>query len=109
MVWKLGFLFIEHFEIFEQFRNCGLGGEVLKLLSKKYGCIVLESEPDVIGKEAKSRMEFYKKNGFCIIHKNYIQPPYDSSKPSVNLFLLSNYFIINLLEIENTIKKNVYL
>lgn len=108
VAWQLGFLFVEHFEIFKNFRNQGWGGDVLKLLIEKYDFVVLESEPDFLDEKAKSRIEFYKRNGFSIIDEKYIQPAYAVDKKSLNLFLLSNQLNFNLKEVERKIKENVY-
>lgn len=100
IVWKLSeCLFLEHFEVFPQFRGQNIGSKVLAELRNIYSIIILESEPDFLNEIAKKRIDFYKKNGFKILDKNYIQPAYSSEKESINLFLMSNVSSIQNLDL----------
>lgn len=92
IIWEFDeFMFLEHFEIFEEFRNQKLGSHVLSNLSKIYPKILLESEPADLDEIASKRIAFYNRNGFETIDKNYIQPAYDNTKKDINLWLLSNF------------------
>lgn len=109
IVWEcLDFLFLEHFEIYPKFRNRRLGSQVLEKLSQDYRHLILESEPATLDETANKRMQFYLRNGFKIIDKNYIQPAYDSSKQSLNLWLLSNQNVFNKEEKIKEIYLKVY-
>ena len=45
--WELtNFVFIEHFEIFSEFRSLKYGSEIISHLYKNYSHIVLEAEPE---------------------------------------------------------------
>lgn len=92
IAWELtDAIFIEHFEIFSDFRSQKFGSEVIKKLFTDYSKIILESEPETLDETAKRRIEFYKKNGFKIISQDYVQPPYEERKNPVNLWLMANY------------------
>lgn len=60
ILWELtDFYFLEHFEVFEEFRNRKLGSEILSQLKEKFSNIVLESEPSSLGEMAGRRINFY--------------------------------------------------
>lgn len=91
IIWKFDrFIFLEHFEIFPEYRNRQLGSKVLAQLSQDSQTMILESEPATLNATAAKRIVFYKRNGFSVIEENYVQPPYDSTKNALNLWLLSN-------------------
>ncbi|MGA9212230.1 GNAT family N-acetyltransferase [Kaistella sp.] len=109
ILWKLSdFYFLEHFEVFEEFRNLKLGSQILAELKEKFGNIVLESEPKDLDEMAERRINFYLRNGFSIISEDYIQPSYGDGKNSMNLFLLSNFPVENPGEIEKELHSKVY-
>lgn len=109
IIWELSkFVFLEHFEIFPEFRNKKLGTKVLNLLFQNYSKIILESEPKHLGEIAERRIHFYERNGFSVIDEEYIQPPYDINKNPLNLFLLSNFPLENLQILKEEIYDTVY-
>lgn len=75
-VWLLNdTAFIEHFVIYEPFRNRGFGGAAIRKICEKFGKVILEvekPEDDV----QKRRIEFYVRNGFALNTQPYAQPPY---------------------------------
>lgn len=90
--WELtNFVFIEHFEIYSQFRSQKYGSQIIADLYKNYSHIVLESEPEDQDEDARRRIAFYQKNGFLIIDETYVQPCYDPEKKPLNLWLLANW------------------
>ncbi len=90
--WELtGFVFIEHFEIFSDFRSLKYGSDVISHLFKSYTHIVLEAEPENLDENARRRIEFYRRNGFEVIDENYEQPCYEPSKSALKLWLLANW------------------
>jgi len=92
VTWELtGFVFVEHFEIFSQYRSLKYGSQIISDLFKNYLHIVLEAEPANLGDDAKRRIAFYGRNGFGIIDENYVQPCYDPEKQALNLWLLANW------------------
>lgn len=90
--WDFGtFCYIEHFAIDSARRNGGLGSRILEYFCNKI-CqrpVLLEVEPDGTSPEAQRRIDFYRRNGFEIIDKTYIQPAYTQSQPSLPLWLMS--------------------
>lgn len=109
ILWKLETCYyLEHFEVFEEFRNLKLGSKVLEELKEKFGNIILESEPSQLDEMAARRINFYLRNGFSIISEDYIQPSYGAGKSSMNLFLLSNFEISDVKKIENELHSKVY-
>lgn len=109
ILWNLSdFVFLEHFEIFQEFRNQGLGGLILEHLTKKKSKIILEAEPEFQDKTAERRVAFYLRNNFKIMDKNYIQPPYSPDKKALNLWLFSNFEITNISDIIYEIHNIIY-
>lgn len=110
ILWELNdFYFLEHFEVFEEFRNLKLGSQILSELQEKFGNIVLESEPNSLGEMAERRINFYVRNGFSVISEEYVQPSYGAGKNAIRLFLLSNFAIAEVKAIQNEIYSKVYL
>ncbi len=109
IIWQLNdFWFLEHFEVFEDFRNKKYGSEILQNLIEKYENIILESEPETQSEIANRRILFYQRNGFNIIDKSYIQPSYGEGKPTVNLWLLGNFTPKNSAQTIDAIYTIVY-
>lgn len=109
ILWKLEtFFFLEHFEVFEEFRNLKLGSQILSELKEKFGNIILESEPSDLNEMAERRIGFYERNGFSIISEDYIQPSYGEGKNPLNLYLLSNFGVENIGEIVEEIYSKIY-
>ena len=92
ILWELSeFVFVEHFEIFSQFRGQNFGSEVLAQLIQKHGELILETEPVELNTIAERRVKFYERNGFSILKKDYIQPSYGDGKNALNLFLMGTF------------------
>ena len=109
VIWELSsFYFLEHFEVFEEFRNQKFGEKILESLQEKFEKIILETEPNSLSEIAERRLSFYQRNGFEIIEKNYLQPSYGEGKSSVNLFLMANFLPENLEILVNEIYEIVY-
>ena len=90
VTWPMSnFLFVEFFEIYQIYRSTGLGARALEELKNQYKVLVLETEPPSMGSVAKKRIEFYERSGFHIADPNYIQPAYDTTKNSINLYLMA--------------------
>lgn len=109
IIWELkNFAFLEHFEIFENFRNQNFGAEVLQKIIKIYPNIILETETSSTNKMAERRIAFYQKNGFRKISDFYMQPSYGEGKESIELLLFANFSPENLERIIENIYKVVY-
>ena len=53
-------LFLEHFEVFEEFRNQNLEKKILESLQEKFEKLILETEPDSLSEIAERRLRFTK-------------------------------------------------
>lgn len=66
-----GLCLIDYIAVSPQFRGCGYGGEILKLLKNEYKeCIIFleEEQPSLKAKNSKQRIirkMFYLRHGFC--------------------------------------------
>ncbi len=109
VVWNLNsFYFLEHFEVFKEFRNRKFGASVLKILTQTYPKMILESEPSDFNEIAQRRIAFYERNGFHIIEKHYLQPSYGEGKNSMELYLMANFQNHEIPESIAIIHQNVY-
>ncbi|MDY0931860.1 GNAT family N-acetyltransferase [Chryseobacterium sp. CFBP8996] len=109
ILWELtNYVFVEHFEVFAEFRNQKLGSHITDYLFKNYPRIILEIEPEHLNEDAKRRFSFYQRNGFNLIDETYIQPSYGEGKKSLPLWLLANYSPENLKEVKDEIYDIVY-
>ncbi|MBA4849395.1 GNAT family N-acetyltransferase [Emticicia sp. BO119] len=108
VTWPMNnFLFVEFFEIYQIYRSTGVGARALDELKKQYKTLVLETEPSAMGNIAKKRIEFYERNGFYIADPEYMQPAYDITKNSINLYLMATEEI-NLNAVKVEIYNKVY-
>lgn len=105
------FTFAEHFAVAKEYRNCGIGSEVLGLLKntvKSPICLEVELPESEI---AKRRIGFYKRNGFYFNEYDYIQPAYSKDKSPVPLKIMTTEREITEKEFEdmrNTLYSKVY-
>lgn len=90
IIWKLSeCVYIEHFEVFPEFRSQKFGSKILHEFQAIYPDTVLESEPENQDAIAERRIRFYERNGFHIIDREYLQPSYGEGKKPLRLYLLS--------------------
>lgn len=101
-VWSFeNFIFIEHFVVYEKFRNCGLGAKALILAKEKWRKLVLEAElPQT--EMSKRRIGFYQRNEFFKNSGEYYQPSYRKGGDGVYLALMS--YPTALVDFEKTVK-----
>ena len=84
ILWELSsFIFVEHFEVFSQFRNQKFGSHITDYLFKNHPKIILEIEPQHLNENSQRRFSFYKRNGFHLIDEMYIQPSYGEGKKAL--------------------------
>lgn len=109
IIWELSqTVFVEHFEVFSEYRNQKLGSKITDYLFANYSRIVLEIEHETLNEDAKRRYSFYQKNGFQLIDEMYVQPSYGEGKKPLDLWLLANYKPENLVELKDEIYDVVY-
>ena len=88
-IWQLSsFAFAEHFVVKEQYRNNGVGKEMLSLITGMFDNVVLEAEPPVSDIQVR-RLNFYKRNGFLENEGEYYQPAYKEDSGEVRLVIMS--------------------
>lgn len=88
-LWKFeGFVFGEHFVIYEAYRNRGLGGEAIDAVTARFGKMILEAE-HAVSEIATRRLGFYRRHGFSVNPQPYFQPSYHEGEDDVPLALLS--------------------
>ncbi|SHM10443.1 GNAT family N-acetyltransferase [Chryseobacterium polytrichastri] len=109
ILWELShYVFVEHFEVLEEFRSQKFGSHITGYLFDNYPRIILEIEPEHLNEDAKRRYSFYQKNGFKLLDEMYVQPSYGEGKKPLDLWLLSNYTPENLKEVKDEIYDIVY-
>lgn len=109
VLWELeNHTFVEHFEVFTEFRNQKLGSKIMEYLTTNHPRIILEIEPGNLNENSQRRFSFYQKNGFHLIDEMYIQPSYGEGKKPLSLWLLSNYYPENLSQVKDEIYDVVY-
>lgn len=88
-VWELSdILFVEHFAVYEKYRNMGFGKAAIELFCTLHENVFLEAEPpntDI----ASRRINFYKRCGFCVNEFPYMQPSYRGSGGEIELVIMS--------------------
>ena len=109
IIWELSdYIFVEHFEVYAEFRSQKFGSHITGYLFENYPRIILEIEPAHLDDDAKRRYSFYQKNGFTLIDEMYVQPSYGEGKQSLDLWLLANYSPENLKKTKEEIYDIVY-
>lgn len=110
--WTMGdFYYIEHFAIDPTLRNGGYGKRVLEVIKQQLqGPIVLEvEEPN--DEMSTRRINFYKRLGFVLHEKTYMQPPYRAGDSGLPMFLMT-YGVIDMNSdferVKNSLYKEVY-
>ncbi|MCQ2350783.1 MAG: GNAT family N-acetyltransferase [Paludibacteraceae bacterium] len=91
IAWKLsGFVYLEHFAVKPSMRGRGIGEQVMKIYADMFGHnIILEVEPDTDNLTHR-RIEFYKRCGFDVVSKDYIQPKYEGSGDAMPLWIMAS-------------------
>ena len=105
------FVYVEHFAVSSSIRGQGIGSQIMKsFMDAKHSPIILEVElPET--PEAIKRIAFYEKLGFVVIHKPYLQPPYDGKTHFLPLLIMSSdkdFGNKNFGQIRETLYKEVY-
>lgn len=111
-VWEFSdFLFIEHLAVNPEFRNSGLGTQILSetaALFNKSAC--LEVEPPETELSIR-RIGFYERNNFFFNEYPYIQPAMSKGRKPVPLFIMTSGGTVDkkgFEQIKNTLYSKVY-
>lgn len=102
------FYYMEHLAVFPEMRNRKIGQQVLDHVARHLNKIrILEVEPteDEI---TTRRVQYYQRNGYAIVHRDYIQPSYKAFEDASNLWIMSNEPTVRLNEFIDAIKQRAY-
>lgn len=84
------FIYMEHFAVFPDMRNRGIGRRMLQhLFTLADKPLVLEAEP-ADDEMAKRRIDFYRRNGFEVVETDYIQPSYTTGGDELPLWIMAH-------------------
>lgn len=86
------FYYGEHFAILPQLRNHRLGEQTLHTVKEYIGRepLYFEVEPETLSEIAGRRINYYERNGFHIVKRDYLQPPYHHDESGVPLYIMSS-------------------
>lgn len=101
------FYYVEHFAIDPAHRNGGIGKRALESIFQQLdGGIILEVE-EPVEEMAQRRINFYKRLGFKLWDKPYLQPPYRKGDDFLPLLLMAHGDLDADKQFEN-IKRTIY-
>ena len=101
------FLFVEHIAVESCMRGKGTGTYILRALSQMYNMpICLEVEPPADDVTCR-RINFYRKNGFCLNEYDYVQPAMDVGKNEIPLMIMSSGNLLSENEFDR-VKDTLY-
>lgn len=101
------FCYVEHFAISPALRNTGHGKEALGHIcqtTNKPVILEVEAPEEAL---AIRRINFYKRNGFTLWEKPYMQPPYKTGDPYLPMLLMVHGNLDCGKEFEN-VKQRIY-
>jgi ribosomal protein S18 acetylase RimI-like enzyme len=106
------FRYLEHFAVFPEKRNRKIGEQALDYIAQHIkGSFIFEVEP-AVSEITTRRINYYRRNGYEILEKDYIQPSYrQDSEEDVPLWIMGNPEAAQphlLKEYIRTVKKEVY-
>ena len=90
-IWNFeDFMFIEHLATLPEYRNKGLGAQLLREITSNTTKIVcLEVEPPV-DELTRRRVRFYERNGMFFNEYPYIQPSISRGRQPIPLFIMTS-------------------
>lgn len=89
--WDFGtFYYLEHLAVYAEMRNKKIGQQVLDWVKEHLqGIRLLEVEPAET-EIATRRINYYQRNGYLILDKNYMQPSYRPGGEAFPLWVMGN-------------------
>ena len=90
VLWRLGdFTYLEHLAVSPGLRNGGVGRWILDWVGRTSdGFLLLEVEPEGTTPMAARRIGYYRRNGYEIISRDYLQFPYRDGDTPLPLWLM---------------------
>lgn len=103
------FYYLEHLAVFQEMRNHKIGQQILDWVAEHLpGIRLLEVEP-AVEEMAIRRVHYYERNGYMVLEKDYLQPPYDGKRAPFPLWIMGNQTEIpELYNYVETIKQKAY-
>ena len=107
--WDLGeFCYLEHLAVFPSLRSRSTGTRVLEEVARRLpGTRLLEVEPPV-EPPATRRVAYYERNGYLVLDRAYVQPPYDGKRAGCPLWIIGNERPACLARFLERVKTRVY-
>lgn len=107
--WELdGFYYLEHLAVYPAMRNKKIGQQVLDYVAIRLkGLRLLEVEPTT-DEMTTRRVNYYRRNGYEVLDKTYIQPSYHGQGDACPLWIMGNEETPRLAEFVEKIKEEVY-
>jgi possible acetyltransferase protein len=107
--WDLrDFYYLEHLAVFSQMRNLKVGQQVLDYIAEHLnGLRLLEVEP-TNDEMTTRRVNYYRRNGYEVLDKTFIQPSYRDDSEAGNLWVMGNHPTDRLQEFIERIKNMIY-
>ncbi len=103
------FFYLEHLAIFPEMRNNHIGTHVLRWIAENLdGVRILEAEP-AEDELSTRRIGLYRRNGYEVVKKDYIQPLYQEDKGACKLWIMSNRPTVHLEDFLKRIKTEAYI
>lgn len=108
--WRFpSFYYLEHFSIFSHLRNLKIGKKVLSLIEKELPMLrLLEVEP-AMNELSTRRVLYYKRSGYEILTKEYVQLSYRGEDSSLQLWIMGSETTNHLEEYLEMIRLSVYI
>ena len=107
--WDMGeFYYLEHLAVAPHMRNRKIGQQVLEYVETSLpGIRLLEVEP-AEDELTTRRVAFYRRNGYRIVDRSYVQPSYENFGDAAPLWIMGNDTPERLPEFIERIKKEGY-
>lgn len=102
------FYYMEHLAVFPEMRNRQIGKQILDYWAEHLSKLrILEVEP-ANDEMAIRRINFYNRNGYQVIDKDYVQPSYHKNEDGFPLWIMGNEPHPQIKRLVETIKEEVY-
>lgn len=102
------FYYFEHLAVFPELRNRQIGKQILDYWAAHLKKLrLLEVEP-ADSPMAIRRIGFYQRNGYQVIHKEYIQPSYYKDEDACPLWIMGSEPHADIKPLLSVIKEKVY-
>ncbi len=102
------FRYFEYLSVFAHLRNRNLGHKVLQLMQKEISGLRIFEVEIPLEEISRRRVDFYIRNSYQVLKKDYHQPPYVEGGVGCDLWIMGNSSTPKLDEYIDTIYKEIY-